>query len=156
MTQIQNVEDGSVYEDSCDVFISAQGALNNWKWPNIPGLHDFKGKLLHSANWDESYDYRVGASFLPMSCCQLTPPRGKRWPSSATARVGSRLSPRCSQMLPISTIMPVAGRGCLRRSLERRLTNEAALDWITVSVPQSSLLSQCMLTWCSLIYGGRD
>lgn len=61
--KVENGEDGSVYGDSCDVFISGQGALNNWKWPDIPGLHDFKGKLLHSANWDESYDYRVSDSF---------------------------------------------------------------------------------------------
>lgn len=48
-----------MYEDSCNVLISCTGALNDWKWPNIPGLHDFKGKLMHSANWDESYDYTV-------------------------------------------------------------------------------------------------
>lgn len=33
--------------------------MNNWKWPAVPGLHTFKGKLLHSANWDETYDYKV-------------------------------------------------------------------------------------------------
>jgi len=52
-----------VFQDSCDVFISASGALNDWKWPDIPGLHSFKGKLLHSANWDESYDYSASYSF---------------------------------------------------------------------------------------------
>ena len=25
-----------------------------WKWPDIAGLHSFKGKLLHSAKWDHS------------------------------------------------------------------------------------------------------
>lgn len=48
-----------MYSDQCDVLISATGFLNEWKWPNIPGLHDFKGKLMHSARWDESYDYSV-------------------------------------------------------------------------------------------------
>ena len=38
--------------------------MNDWKWPSIPGLHTFKGKLLHSAKWDEAYDYSVG---LPSS-----------------------------------------------------------------------------------------
>ncbi|EED15420.1 flavin-binding monooxygenase, putative [Talaromyces stipitatus ATCC 10500] len=52
------VADGSVQEESCDVFISCAGSLNNWKWPAIPGLHDFEGKLLHTAAWDESYDYK--------------------------------------------------------------------------------------------------
>lgn len=26
--------------------------------PDIPGLHDFKGTLLHSAHWDESAVYK--------------------------------------------------------------------------------------------------
>lgn len=49
-----------MFADQADVVIQATGALNNWRWPNIPGLHDFGGKLLHSASWDESYDYSVG------------------------------------------------------------------------------------------------
>ena len=38
-----------------EVVISAVGILNNWKWPNIDGLHDFRGKIIHSANWDPSW-----------------------------------------------------------------------------------------------------
>lgn len=30
---------------------------STWKWPNIPGINNFKGKLLHSAEWDRSYDW---------------------------------------------------------------------------------------------------
>lgn len=33
------------------------GILNNWKWPDIEGLHDFKGPILHSACWDHSVDF---------------------------------------------------------------------------------------------------
>ena len=29
--------------------------MNNWKWPDIPGLHKFKGKLMHSAAYEEGY-----------------------------------------------------------------------------------------------------
>lgn len=28
---------------------------SNWKWPDIPGLHEFSGPLLHSANWLDSF-----------------------------------------------------------------------------------------------------
>ncbi|KAM0350981.1 hypothetical protein ACHAPU_002759 [Fusarium lateritium] len=42
----------------CDVFIMATGRLNNWKYPNIPGLDEFGGFLLHTANWPRSLDYR--------------------------------------------------------------------------------------------------
>lgn len=59
--KVQDLDSGSVYSDQADILISATGALNNWKWPDIPGLHDFKGKLMHSARWDEDYDYSVGS-----------------------------------------------------------------------------------------------
>ena len=42
---------------SCNILINASGVLNNWKWPTIPGLHDFKGTLTHSANWDQEQDF---------------------------------------------------------------------------------------------------
>ena len=31
---------------------------SNWKWPDIPGLHSFKGPLIHSANWSNNFDYK--------------------------------------------------------------------------------------------------
>ncbi|EXJ96239.1 hypothetical protein A1O1_01365 [Capronia coronata CBS 617.96] len=55
--QVQNLETGETFTDVCDVLVSATGALNDWKWPQIPGLRDFKGKLLHSAKWDETFDW---------------------------------------------------------------------------------------------------
>lgn len=59
LDQVQNTASNAVHSDQCDILISATGSLNNWKWPSIPGLHDFKGKLMHSASWDENYDYTV-------------------------------------------------------------------------------------------------
>ncbi|KAF6232532.1 hypothetical protein HO173_009200 [Letharia columbiana] len=55
--KLENVKTGVVFEDQGDALITAIGALNEWRWPPIPGLHGFGGKLLHSAAWDESYDY---------------------------------------------------------------------------------------------------
>lgn len=53
------VNTGNVdFTDVCDVFVNAGGVLSNWKWPNIPGIELFKGKLLHSADWDQTYDFR--------------------------------------------------------------------------------------------------
>lgn len=48
-----------------EVVISATGLLNKWKWPSIPGLHDFQGKLLHSAKWDTSWSVRYTVLFYP-------------------------------------------------------------------------------------------
>ncbi|KAI8242842.1 FAD-binding monooxygenase [Colletotrichum sp. SAR 10_96] len=28
---------------------------SNWKWPDVPGLHSFKGDLFHSAAWDPEF-----------------------------------------------------------------------------------------------------
>ncbi|KAJ5657541.1 uncharacterized protein N7484_001190 [Penicillium longicatenatum] len=55
--EVEDVESSSKYQDQCDVLVQATGCLNNWKWPSIPGLHDFKGKIMHSADWDTEYDY---------------------------------------------------------------------------------------------------
>lgn len=46
--------DGSKFEDICDFLVNGSGLLNNWKWPDIKGLHSFQGRLTHSANYDES------------------------------------------------------------------------------------------------------
>lgn len=48
--------EGTHEDDTCDVLISASGVLNSWKYPQIPGIELFKGKLMHSAKWDNSYD----------------------------------------------------------------------------------------------------
>lgn len=44
------------FEDKADVLILGWGMLNNWEWPNIKGLHDFKGPYMHSADYDTSFD----------------------------------------------------------------------------------------------------
>lgn len=59
LDQVKDLVSNTMKSDECDILISGTGSLNNWKWPSIPGLHDFKGKLMHSASWDESYDYTV-------------------------------------------------------------------------------------------------
>lgn len=53
---VKDLVSGNVVHDECDILINAGGILNNWRWPAIPGLFDYKGKLLHTANWDESVD----------------------------------------------------------------------------------------------------
>jgi cation diffusion facilitator CzcD-associated flavoprotein CzcO len=45
-----------IWHDWCHVWVNGTGILNNWKWPDIEGLHDFKGPKMHSANWDHSVD----------------------------------------------------------------------------------------------------
>ncbi|CAK7235417.1 hypothetical protein SBRCBS47491_009286 [Sporothrix bragantina] len=72
--------DGTTFVDECDVFINAGGVLNNWKWPAVPGLQTFKGKLIHSARWDASYDFtgkRVASIGIGSSGIQIVPQLAK-------------------------------------------------------------------------------
>lgn len=53
---------------------------SNWKWPNIEGIHDFKGKLVHSARWDQEYDFadkRVALIGIGSSGIQIVPKLAK-------------------------------------------------------------------------------
>ncbi|KAI4683343.1 uncharacterized protein J4E88_004518 [Alternaria novae-zelandiae] len=54
--RVRDLEKDVVFEDSAEFFVNAGGVLNKWKWPEIPGLQEFKGKLMHSANYEEGYD----------------------------------------------------------------------------------------------------
>ena len=39
-------------EDEADFLFMGVGTLSRWRWPDVEGLHDFKGTLVHSANWN--------------------------------------------------------------------------------------------------------
>lgn len=43
------------FDEECDLLLYATGILNNFKWPNIPGLNKFKGRVVHTAYWPEDY-----------------------------------------------------------------------------------------------------
>ncbi|KAI0077436.1 FAD/NAD-binding domain-containing protein [Panus rudis PR-1116 ss-1] len=40
------------FEDSADMLFSGTGGLSRWNWPDIEGIKDYQGTLLHSAHWD--------------------------------------------------------------------------------------------------------
>lgn len=46
------------YEIKTDFLVSAVGQLNVPHEPEIADLHSFKGKMMHSARWDWSYDFK--------------------------------------------------------------------------------------------------
>ncbi|KAL2794663.1 hypothetical protein BJX66DRAFT_351131 [Aspergillus keveii] len=96
-----------VFEDCADVLMTGTGLLNEWKWPDIPGLGSFAGEVLHSACWDEGFDAegkRVAVIGAGSSGIQIVPAlldkvrgmdhyiRGKTWISNQHG--GDRLSLR--------------------------------------------------------------
>ncbi|CAK7263061.1 hypothetical protein SEPCBS119000_000291 [Sporothrix epigloea] len=56
---VSNLQTGAHFSDSADFLVDASGILNNWKWPDLPGLHDFEGDLVHSARWPEAADFSL-------------------------------------------------------------------------------------------------
>ncbi|EJC99858.1 FAD/NAD-binding domain-containing protein [Fomitiporia mediterranea MF3/22] len=48
-----------VVDDTADLVLLGVGSLSRWTWPDIDGLRCFKGKLMHSAEWDS----KKGASW---------------------------------------------------------------------------------------------
>ena len=68
--------DGQTVHDWCHILINGTGFLNDWKWPKIEGLHSFKGRLMHTANWDSDVDYtgkRVAVIGTGSSAIQTVP-----------------------------------------------------------------------------------
>ncbi|KAF7531247.1 hypothetical protein G7054_g9044 [Neopestalotiopsis clavispora] len=56
--KLQNDELGqepSIHDEECDVLFNGSGVLNNYQMPHIEGLNLFKGKVIHTANWDPEY-----------------------------------------------------------------------------------------------------
>jgi cation diffusion facilitator CzcD-associated flavoprotein CzcO len=51
----KDAEYNPAYSIECDFLVSAVGQLNQPQYPDIEGLEDFKGKIMHSARWDWSY-----------------------------------------------------------------------------------------------------
>lgn len=40
------------FDDTANVLMCGIGTLSRWKWPDIEGLKEFKGELMHSANFE--------------------------------------------------------------------------------------------------------
>jgi len=51
----KDAEFNPAYSIECDFLVSAVGQLNQPRYPDIKGLENFKGKIMHSARWDWSH-----------------------------------------------------------------------------------------------------
>ncbi|KAF4950259.1 hypothetical protein FGADI_8310 [Fusarium gaditjirri] len=73
---VKNMKTGETFEDTANILVSAKGGLNQIAWPEIKGLKQFSGKLMHSGAWDESCDLknkRVGIIGNGSSAIQILP-----------------------------------------------------------------------------------
>ncbi|KIW98143.1 uncharacterized protein Z519_01727 [Cladophialophora bantiana CBS 173.52] len=56
VTIMRNNDPADTFVDYGDFFLNGGGVLNNWRWPQIKGLNDFSGPLLHTAHWNENVE----------------------------------------------------------------------------------------------------
>ncbi|GLB41651.1 putative pyridine nucleotide-disulphide oxidoreductase [Lyophyllum shimeji] len=73
---VTDLATGQTLRDRADILVNAAGVLNDWRWPDIEGLKEFKGVLVHTANWDRSLDLtgkRVGLIGNGSSAIQVLP-----------------------------------------------------------------------------------
>ncbi|KAI9708230.1 MAG: hypothetical protein M1820_004184 [Bogoriella megaspora] len=53
--KLRDTISGDEKEEECDVLLHAAGLLNNYKWPKISGIENFKGRIVHTAHWPSDY-----------------------------------------------------------------------------------------------------
>ncbi|KAI5237941.1 FAD/NAD(P)-binding domain-containing protein [Aureobasidium subglaciale] len=73
---VKDLETETEFEDSSDVLIMARGGLNHIAWPQIEGLKSFRGEIMHSAAWNQDYDFtnkRIGVIGSGSSAIQIIP-----------------------------------------------------------------------------------
>ncbi|KAI4752869.1 FAD/NAD(P)-binding domain-containing protein [Aureobasidium sp. EXF-3400] len=74
--EIEDLETKRTFEDNSDVLIMARGGLNHIAWPQIEGLRSFGGEIMHSAAWNQDYDFtnkRIGVIGSGSSAIQIIP-----------------------------------------------------------------------------------
>ncbi|TVY39384.1 putative sterigmatocystin biosynthesis monooxygenase [Lachnellula subtilissima] len=74
--KLEDVKTGAKWDDWSHVLINGTGVLNSWKWPEIEGLLDFKGPVVHSASWNHEISFEgktVGIIGTGTSSVQIVP-----------------------------------------------------------------------------------
>lgn len=77
----KEAEYGSQYMLKSNFLIAGVGQLNQPCYPDIKGLHDFTGKVMHSARWDWEYSFegkRVGIIGNGATAAQIIPEISKQ------------------------------------------------------------------------------
>ncbi|KAI1390690.1 FAD/NAD(P)-binding domain-containing protein [Hypoxylon trugodes] len=74
--KVRRTDTNETFEDDADMLVAARGNLSDPAWPKIPGLKSFEGEIMHSAVWNENYDFknkRVGIIGNGSSAIQIVP-----------------------------------------------------------------------------------
>lgn len=108
-------------------FVCSTGPLSQPRWPDIPGLADFQGQLLHTARWPADASLagqRIGVIGTGSTAAQLVPALA---PAAARLTLFQRTA---------NWVLPRLDRryGALDRGLARLPPYAAAVRWLWVQV----------------------
>jgi 4-hydroxyacetophenone monooxygenase len=109
--------DGTEQVLTCNVLVTAVGALNRPAVPNIPGLKEFAGPAFHTARWDESVD--------------LT---GKRVAMIGTGASGMQTGPSIAPKVGRLTIFQRSPHWAIRHPLYHSAVSDD-VKWVIRHVP---------------------
>ncbi|CAK4031916.1 FAD NAD(P)-binding domain-containing [Lecanosticta acicola] len=76
MLTVEDQRTKKTWNDWAHCLVNGTGILNNWKWPDIEGLHEFGGPKMHSAAWDhdvELKDKKIGVIGTGSTSVQIVP-----------------------------------------------------------------------------------
>ena len=79
--QLWCIETSDGFKVYTQIFVNAMGGLSNAAYPKIKGIDSFKGKMMHSAVWDKSYDFTnktIAVVGTGASSIQLVPELAKQ------------------------------------------------------------------------------
>lgn len=76
--ELEDIKTGQKFTDTAPVVINGSGVLSKPKWPKLPGMDTFKGRQLHSAQWNktplsELKDLRVALVGAGSTSLQILP-----------------------------------------------------------------------------------
>lgn len=74
--KIRSHQSGELIDDEADVLIAATGYFSVPSWPDVPGLGTFSGQIMHSASWNEGFNFknkRIGVIGNGSSAIQIVP-----------------------------------------------------------------------------------
>lgn len=130
--------------DECDILLAATGVLNNFKWPDIKGIDEFKGKVIHTARWPDEYQQ-------------------DEWAKDRVAIIGSG----ASSVQTVPTMQPhvkhmdvfirtpvwfVDIAGNEGKNIECKFYNAGSYGQLTVKIPKRKrrTFDKTRMSWCSM------
>ncbi|SLK07886.1 Predicted flavoprotein CzcO associated with the cation diffusion facilitator CzcD [Novosphingobium mathurense] len=135
-------------EEEIDILVSAQGMFNRIKWPEIPSLDSFAGKLVHAARWPDELTLvgrRVAVVGSAASAIQMIPEIAREVGHlDVYQRTPSWVAPKDCMEFDVGTIAARAADPALVVAERRRIFEgfEEFADW-TKPKNEEEILGAC-------------